>query len=85
VDKLLIVILEAGRTALKEESDESVGVHYRLQRSPAGGLLLTLAFERLSLGPRLKGETRREAVHRVAATELGTDVEIVESLGAFEH
>ena len=32
-----------------------------------------------------KGETRREAVHRVASEELGSDVEIVESLGAFEH
>jgi len=32
-----------------------------------------------------KGETRREAVHRVASEELGVDVEIVESLGAFEH
>jgi len=32
-----------------------------------------------------KGETRREAVHRVASEELGIDVEIVESLGAFEH
>jgi colanic acid biosynthesis protein WcaH len=32
-----------------------------------------------------KGETRREAVHRVAREELGVDVEIVESLGAFEH
>jgi len=32
-----------------------------------------------------KGETRREAVHRVAGAELGTSVEIVESLGAYEH
>ncbi|WP_435196102.1 NUDIX domain-containing protein [Natronomonas sp. EA1] len=32
-----------------------------------------------------KGETRTEAVHRVAREELGLDVEIVESLGAFEH
>lgn len=32
-----------------------------------------------------KGETRREAVHRVADEELGVSVEIVESLGAFEH
>ena len=32
-----------------------------------------------------KGETRREAVRRVASEELGIDVEIVESLGAFEH
>ena len=32
-----------------------------------------------------KGETRREAVHRVAREELGVEVEIVESLGAFEH
>lgn len=38
------------------------------------------------LGGRvLKGETRVEAVHRIANTELSTDVEIVESLGAFEH
>ena len=36
-------------------------------------------------GRVLKGETRREAVHRVAEAELGIDVEIVESLGAFEH
>jgi colanic acid biosynthesis protein WcaH len=32
-----------------------------------------------------KGETRVEAVHRVAREELGLSVEIVESLGAFEH
>ena len=32
-----------------------------------------------------KGETRREAAHRVAREELGVEVEIVESLGAFEH
>ena len=36
-------------------------------------------------GRVLKGETRREAVGRVAAEELGIEVEIVESLGAFEH
>lgn len=32
-----------------------------------------------------KCETRREAVHRVAREEIGVSVEIVESLGAFEH
>lgn len=32
-----------------------------------------------------KFETRAEAVHRIAAKELGVEVEIVESLGAFEH
>jgi colanic acid biosynthesis protein WcaH len=32
-----------------------------------------------------KGETRREAVHRVATEELGVSVTITESLGAFEH
>ena len=32
-----------------------------------------------------KGETRREAVHRVASEELGVDVKIIESLGGFEH
>lgn len=32
-----------------------------------------------------KGETREQAVHRVADEELGLAVEIVESLGAFEH
>ncbi|WP_255196433.1 GDP-mannose mannosyl hydrolase [Halorarius litoreus] len=32
-----------------------------------------------------KGETRTEAVHRVAREELGIEVDIVESLGAFEH
>jgi colanic acid biosynthesis protein WcaH len=32
-----------------------------------------------------KGETRTEAVARVAKEELGVNVEIVESLGAFEH
>ncbi|WP_255150042.1 NUDIX domain-containing protein [Halorarius halobius] len=32
-----------------------------------------------------KGETRTEAVHRIAADELGIEVDIVESLGAFEH
>jgi colanic acid biosynthesis protein WcaH len=32
-----------------------------------------------------KCETRREAVHRVADEELGLSVDIVESLGAFEH
>ena len=36
-------------------------------------------------GRVLKGETRREAVHRVAEEELNIAVEIVESLGAFEH
>ena len=36
-------------------------------------------------GRVLKGESRRDAVHRVASQELGVDVEIVESLGAFEH
>ena len=36
-------------------------------------------------GRVLKGETRREAVHRVAEEELALEVEIVESLGAFEH
>ena len=37
-------------------------------------------------GGRLhKCETRREAVHRVAKKELGVSVEIVESVGAFEH
>jgi len=36
-------------------------------------------------GRVLKGESRREAVHRVADEELGVGVEIVESLGAFEH
>jgi colanic acid biosynthesis protein WcaH len=36
-------------------------------------------------GRVLKWETRREAVHRVAEEELGIEVEIVESLGAFEH
>lgn len=32
-----------------------------------------------------KCETRREAVYRVAREEIGVSVEIVESLGAFEH
>lgn len=32
-----------------------------------------------------KGETRVEAVHRVAREELGLSVDVVESLGAFEH
>lgn len=32
-----------------------------------------------------KGETRCEAVHRIGRTELGLSVEIIESLGAFEH
>jgi colanic acid biosynthesis protein WcaH len=32
-----------------------------------------------------KGETRKEAVRRVAQTELGVDVTIVEELGAYEH
>lgn len=32
-----------------------------------------------------KGETRRDAVNRVAREELGLEVDIVESLGAFEH
>ena len=32
-----------------------------------------------------KGETRTEAVDRIAKEELGLSVEIVESLGAFEH
>jgi colanic acid biosynthesis protein WcaH len=32
-----------------------------------------------------KGETRSDAVHRIGTKELGLNVEIVESLGAFEH
>lgn len=32
-----------------------------------------------------KGETRTEAAHRIGKEELGLDIEIVESLGAFEH
>jgi colanic acid biosynthesis protein WcaH len=36
-------------------------------------------------GRIFKGETRREAVNRIAADELGLKIEIVESLGAFEH
>lgn len=32
-----------------------------------------------------KRETRREAVHRVAEEELGAEVQIAESLGAYEH
>lgn len=32
-----------------------------------------------------KGETRHNAVHRVASGELDISVDIVESLGAFEH
>ncbi|WP_436903784.1 GDP-mannose mannosyl hydrolase [Halovenus halobia] len=32
-----------------------------------------------------KGETRTEAVHRIATEEMGVKVEILESLGAFEH
>lgn len=36
-------------------------------------------------GRVLKGEERLEAVHRVAEEELDIEVEIVESLGAFEH
>jgi colanic acid biosynthesis protein WcaH len=32
-----------------------------------------------------KGETRSEAVHRIGNDELGLDIEIVESLGGFEH
>jgi colanic acid biosynthesis protein WcaH len=32
-----------------------------------------------------KNETRSEAVHRIGKEELGLEVEIVESLGAFEH
>ena len=36
-------------------------------------------------GRVLKNESREEAVHRVAQEELGVDVEIIESLGAYEH
>lgn len=36
-------------------------------------------------GRVLKNETREEAVHRVAEQELGVDVELLESLGAYEH
>lgn len=32
-----------------------------------------------------KGETRTDAVTRIAKNELGVDIEIIESLGAFEH
>lgn len=32
-----------------------------------------------------KGESLKDAVHRVAMEELGLDIEIVERLGAFEH
>lgn len=36
-------------------------------------------------GRVFKGETRQEAVHRIATKELGISVSIVEPLGAFEH
>lgn len=36
-------------------------------------------------GRVLKNERRTDAVRRVAREELGTEVEIVESLGTFEH
>jgi len=36
-------------------------------------------------GTVLKNEPRTEAVHRVAAEELGEPVKIVERLGTFEH
>ncbi|SIS10516.1 colanic acid biosynthesis protein WcaH [Natronorubrum thiooxidans] len=36
-------------------------------------------------GTVFKGETRRDAVHRVAESELGTDVVIDEELGTYEH
>lgn len=32
-----------------------------------------------------KGESREEAVHRVAKEELDADIQLVESLGAYEH
>ena len=32
-----------------------------------------------------KGETREEAVHRVASEELSLSVRVLESLGAYEH
>ncbi|MXR50436.1 NUDIX domain-containing protein [Halovenus sp. WSH3] len=36
-------------------------------------------------GRVLKNETRTEAVHRIAKHELGVEVDVIESLGAFEH
>lgn len=36
-------------------------------------------------GTVLKGETLREAIHRVAQSELGVDVVIDERLGSYEH
>jgi len=36
-------------------------------------------------GTVLKGETRRQAVHRVAQEELGVDVTIDRELGVFDH
>ncbi|TKX69184.1 NUDIX domain-containing protein [Halorubrum sp. GN11GM_10-3_MGM] len=36
-------------------------------------------------GRVLKNETREEAVHRVAKQELGVAVDIIESIGAYEH
>ena len=32
-----------------------------------------------------KGETRVEAVHRITEEEFGVSVDVIESLGAFEH
>ena len=32
-----------------------------------------------------KGETRIQAVHRIADEELGLSVEVIESIGAYEH
>ncbi|MFC7021134.1 MULTISPECIES: NUDIX domain-containing protein [Haloarcula] len=36
-------------------------------------------------GTVLKGEDRRQAVHRVAQEEMGTDVTIERTLGVYEH
>lgn len=36
-------------------------------------------------GTVLKGESRRQAVHRVARQEIGTDVTVEKELGVYEH
>lgn len=49
------------------------------QNEPAKGELFVPG------GTVLKGESRREAVHRIATEEIGTDVIIEDRLGVYDH
>jgi colanic acid biosynthesis protein WcaH len=71
-----VPIVSVDLVVLGEENEVLLG---RRENEPAKG-------EWFVPGGRVrKGETLEDAVHRVAADELGVDVEIVERLGAYEH